>query len=657
MVNRDLSSRRRYRAYRRDFAEHRTEGSSRTAQAHAKQRTKSKRGQRSALDLVTSFMGLLYGHRWVIAIALALLTIATGLKLIPLYGIKLTVDNVLAGDPVPDILTNWYMPTDRRTLLATVAIGVVLISAVSIIIGMTSRYLATRTTKIVQARIRKQAFDHAVRLPLHRIQKIKSGGVASVLREDAGGIAELIFSMIYNPWRAVIQLIGSLAIITLIDWRLLLGAILFLPVVFITHRTWISRIRPLWRDIRATRQLTDSHATESFGGIRVVRTFGRQIAESARFTRNNHLMARQEITAWWWSRATDIAWAILLPLASALLLWYGGSRVLNDAELVEAGKLARSEAMTAGDLMMFLGYLGMLLDPIATLATSATAFQNSLAGLDRVLDLFEEPLETEQAPNAIVLQPEHVHGQIAMHHVCFAYPNAPDEIVLTDINLDVQPGQTVAFVGPSGAGKTTLCNLVARFYDPVEGRVELDGIDLRDIDIDSFRRLLGIVEQDIFLFDGTVAQNIGYGRRNASEHDIVEAAQLANAHEFISEFDHGYDTIIGERGVRLSGGQRQRIAIARAILADPRILILDEATSSLDTRSERLIQASLNQLLEGRTSFVIAHRISTIRHADQILVVDHGRIVEQGTHDELMAASGQYRMMVRMQVGDAEAVA
>jgi ATP-binding cassette subfamily B protein/subfamily B ATP-binding cassette protein MsbA len=464
----------------------------------------------------------------------------------------------------------------------------------------------------------------------------------------------------------VIQLLGSLVVLAWVDWRLLLGAIVLIPMVFLTHRTWIARIRPQYRDIRTQRERIDGQATEAFGGMRVVRAFGRQRSEATRFMKANHLMARQELFVWWWARVIEMVWDALIPLGTAGLMLYGGWQVLE-------GNL------TLGDLMMFLAYLLMLLEPLAVLAQSATTFQNSLSGLDRILDLIAEPREMEPSPDAVSVvrsggdlnaksrrmdgngsaagsrEVVEVTGRITFEDVDFQYPGA-EKYALQGVNLDVQPGQIVALVGPSGAGKTTLCNLVARFYDPTVGRVLLDGRDLRDIKVESYRGLLGIVEQDVFLFDGTIAENIGYGNRNATRDDIERAAAVANAAEFIAELPGGYETLIGERGVKLSGGQRQRLAIARAVLADPRILILDEATSNLDTESERLIQSGLAALMRDRTSFVIAHRLSTIAHADLIAVVEGGRIVETGTHAELMSVGGRYRDMVLLQITDREAL-
>jgi ATP-binding cassette subfamily B protein/subfamily B ATP-binding cassette protein MsbA len=590
---------------------------------------------RSARELIRKFLTLLKGHRAALIFSLATLTVSKLLSLLPAASTKFVVDYVLTDNPIPETWSSLSLPQDRWDRLVIVVVGVSIVTFFQITIHLWGRWHATLITKRIQLDTRRRVFEHAVRLPLNRVQELKSGGVASLLREDAGGVGELVFQMLYNPWRAFVQLVGSLIILATVDWRLLTGSLVLLPIVWITHRTWISRIRPQYRHVRAQREDVDGHAAEAFSGMRVVRAFGRQRSEAGRFTGGNHLMGRQELHVWWWSRAVEFAWDALIPAASAGMLLYGGWQVLE-------------EQLTLGDLMMFLVFLVMLLEPVAVLAQSASSFQNSLSGLDRVLDVLDEPREMPPRDNCVVAVRASTQGRMDFDGVTFRYPGV-EAAALSDIELHVRPGETIALVGPSGSGKSTLCNLVARFYDPGSGTVSLDGNDLRDFDVESYRALQGVVEQDVFLFDGTIADNIGYARRSATVEELHEAADIANATEFIEKLPDGFETRIGERGVKLSGGQRQRIAIARAVLSDPAILILDEATSNLDTASEQLIQKSLHRLMQNRTSFVIAHRLSTIREADRIAVLEGGRIVETGTHAELMDGISRYHQMVLAQ--------
>lgn len=595
------------------------------------------RSFRSFRVLFQEFWKLLRGYEGKILAGLVLLTASTLLALVPPLGTKFAIDNALSEtrQPLPIWLQNWVGQPAPFALLVGIAIVVAVVTLFRTVVHLYSRWLCTQAVNQVQMSIRKRVFEHMLHMPLHKIQQLKSGGATSLIREDAGGIADLIFSMIYNPWQAIVQLLGSLLVLVLVDWRLLAAGLLILPAVYFSHRTWIYAIRPLYRDVRQRRQIIDGNTTETFGGIRVVRTFARQHSETKRFTWWSHVLVRQQLLVWWKTRLIEIVWEVIIPLASTGLLVYGGWQILQ-------GRL------TLGELMMFLVYLTMLLGPIATLAGSAVQFQNNLAGLDRILDLLASPRELVDRSGSKGVTKHATQGKVEFRDVWFKYPEA-DSWVLQGVNFTAQPGSTVAIVGRSGAGKSTLCNLVARFYDADQGQVLLDNIDFKDIRLNSFRKLLGVVEQDVFLFDGTIAENIAYGRRNATLDEIMEAAKAAAAHDFITQSPQAYQTKIGERGFKLSGGQRQRLAIARAILADPKILILDEATSNLDSESEKLIQQSLSKLLKNRTSFVIAHRLSTIVNADQILVLDAGKIVQTGTHHELMQQPGIYQQMVRLQ--------
>lgn len=601
---------------------------------------------RTFFELFVAFWRLIAGHRGPILTSLGFLSVGIAIRLIPPLGTKLAIDSVLTQPARP--LPEWLLrvpgassvlgdPSDSpmRTLVA-IALVVTVLTAIGTLVNLIGRWLATKSVNKAQVSIRRQVFEHAMRLPLHHVYSMKSGGVASLIREDAGGVADLIFSMLYNPWRAIIQFTGSLVILMFVDWKLMLGGMLLLPVVWVTHRTYINRIRPLFRDVRKQRQRIDSGATETFGGIRVVRTFSRARTESSRYVREGDFLVRQQLFTWWWMRIIETIWEVVIPLASTGLLLYGGYQILEGH-------------LTLGDLMMFLVYLTMLLDPLATLAGSAVTFQNNLAGLDRILDVLDVDEELPSREGAIRLPSQSRGGAISIRNVSFQYPGT-ETPVLQNVTFEIAAGQTVALVGRSGAGKTTLTNLIARFYDPTSGEIFYGGEDLRDIQLSSYRSLLGIVEQDVFLFDGTIHENIAYARPKADRNDVIAAAAAAAADEFINKMEQGYDTVIGERGVKLSGGQRQRLAIARAILADPQILILDEATSNLDSQSERLIQTSLAELLEDRTAIVIAHRLSTIAGADLIVVLEDGRVIETGTHAGLLARGGHYQDMVNLQM-------
>lgn len=630
------SSRRQHDEYRRRLLERMRSGSDDAKDyGEASQNKGEVKRNRSFFSLFRQFLQIAKGQRWRIAFALMTLTFATSCRLVPPAATKFAIDYVIGANPVPVYWTNLGLPSDRYAILYTLCGIVTAFSILATTLHVSGRWQATKAVQRLQVGLRKRVFEHTLHLPLHRVYQMKSGGAASLLREDAGGIADLVFSMLYNPWQALIQLLGSLVVLLFVDWRLLLGGLLLAPAIYLTHRTWIARLRPMHRDIRAQRQHLDSQSTETFGGMRVVRTFGRQKSESARFVRGSHLMSRQQLAAWWWARVIEIIWDLLIPMASIGLLLYGGYSVMQGT-------------LTLGDLTMFLFYLTMLLGPMATLLETATALQSNLAGLERVLDLFAEAPEMAPTPQSRHFPSGGLQSGVVLENVSFQYPGAKQQ-VLKSINLEVRAGETIAFVGPSGAGKTTLCNLIARFYDPTSGVIRVDGVDLRDYEVESYRRLLGIVEQDVFLFDGTIEENIGYGQRGADRAAIKHAARLAHAHDFICSFTDGYETRIGERGVKLSGGQRQRLALARAILANPEILILDEATSNLDSESERLIQQSLDQFLPGRTNFVIAHRLSTVMNASRIVVLEQGEIRDVGTHLELLSRSDRYRRMVELQ--------
>ena len=434
------------------------------------------------------------------------------------------------------------------------------------------------------------------------------------------------------PYTALLRVFGIVFILYFTNWKLALLITLLIPPIVLIHMLLFKRLRPMWRNIQDDRSLLSARLTDMYGGIRVVRSFKRERSELKEFgTAQDTMIRKQQYTAVL-GRLLGTGWGVFGPAIGVVIVWYGGAMVLRGQ-------------MKVGDLVMFQSYIFMLLGPVTQMIDSIQNVQQNFGALDRVVDVLAEIPDMPDRPNATGVQ--NARGHLELRDIHFRY--VPDRPVIAGVSLNIPAGATVAVVGPSGSGKTTLVNLVARFFDVTQGQILLDGTDIRDLRINDYRGLFAMVLQDVYLFDGTILDNIAYGLRHATREQIIEAAKKANAHQFIMELEKGYETIVGERGSKLSGGQKQRISIARAILADPRILILDEATSSLDTHSEQLIQESLRELMTNRTTFVIAHRLSTIMHADLIVVLVEGVIVEQGTHEELLEKQGVYHSMFTQQ--------
>ena len=610
---------------------------------------RSNERQRGAIDLVRAFWRLCASQHRSIGFALLGLTVATVIGLIPPVAIKVVFDNVLGDQPLPEaVLRSFPDLGDRQTLLVAVRVAVLVLSALTLLLRVVTRWLAYRASLRTGVEVRRRVFDRALRLPLPRIQSMQTGGAVSLLRDDAGSAGNLILGLLYGPWQAVIELTGILLVLALVEPTMLLGGVILVPMVVLSHRAWIGRIRPVWKAARRSRRQTDAQATQSFGGIRIVRTYGRERSEGGRFVRGHHLRVRQEVLAWWRSRTIHATWGVLVPLTTVALLWYGGNRILADRELIASGSITAAEALTIGELVMFLAYVLRLLGPLSMLAGSATEVQSSLAGLDRVLDLLEEDDEEGDRPGRRPGPATRPPAAISIESLTFRYPEA-EQPVLEDLSLEIGAGETIALVGPSGAGKTTLCDLVARFHRPEAGCIRIDGVDIADYPVHDYRQFLAVVEQEVFLFDGTIAENISYGRHDATRDDVIRIAETTGIDRFIGQLERGYDTVVGERGVRLSGGQKQQIALARALLADPALLILDEATSHLDAETEAHIRENLELLLGDRTCIVIAHRFSTIAIADRIVYLEEGKILDCGPHEDLFARSDAYRRMVLLQ--------
>jgi ATP-binding cassette subfamily B protein len=629
------SSRRRYRIFVEDYKKGRLdEGSDSTkdqsaAESKPAENTNepkpaaNKRKQRR--QHLREYLRWLWPHRLSVGVLFAFALLGAGMQMVEPLFMRFMVDRVLL---VEKLATAERLA--RLNLTGGLFLSLIILSNV---VGSLRDYRQRMLNTRVMLALRRALFDRFLHLPLPKLWDMKTGGILSRLTGDVDTTTGLLQLAVVSPALSVMRLAIAIVVLLVINWRLALTALAIIPGVLVLSLIFAKRVRPIYRSVRKDAEQIDGRVGETFSGIRVVRAFGRELREIMDYIGGRHTVLRKEMFA----QRREIflwgTWGLLLGIVNVVIVWYGGFLHVRGRASI-------------GDIMAFQWYTFLLLNPVWQIVNSFSELQRSLAAMERVFEVLGYEEDKPDRPNAT--DAPALVRELRFEHVEFEY--RPDRPVVREFNLVVPGGSVVALVGRSGAGKTTVTDLVARFHDPTKGRLLLNGTDIRDYRLTSYRDLLAIVQQDVFLFDGSVRDNIAYGRLNATEAEVLDAARRANAHEFIVRLPDQYETFIGERGVKLSGGQQQRLAIARAVLKSPQILILDEATSNLDTESEQLIQASMADLLAGRTTFVIAHRLSTVRRADLILLMEEGRIIERGTHQELMEKRGAYHDMVRRQM-------
>ena len=561
-----------------------------------------------------------YMNRLILAIFCII--VAAGANLYLPWIIKDMIDKVLAEKDME--------------MLNLIAAGIVVTFFIRGVFYYGQSYLVSFVGQRVIIDVRDVLFQKFQRLPLSYFDRHQTGEIMSYITNDVAALQNALVDRLIELVTESSIFFGSLVMMVMLDWKLSLLTLIVVPLVGQAMKVFGQRLKASGTVIQERLADITSTMQESISAVRVVKSFVREDFEIDRFHRQNELNFKAEMKNIQIMSLLTPTVEFLAAVAVTVIVWFGGYEVVNGV-------------ITAGTLVAFLTYAVNLANPVKRISRVYGAIQKAMAGADRVFAIMDLPETIADKPGALPLPP--VAGRVELDHVSFGYEEG--KTALADISLTVEPGQMIAFVGPSGAGKSTIANLIPRFYDVTGGAIRVDGHDVRDVTLDSLRQQIGIVPQETMLFSASVRENIRYGRLDASDEEIIQAAKDANAHEFIMELPEGYDTRIGERGLNLSGGQRQRIAIARAILKDPRVLILDEATSALDTESEKIVQAALDRLMVGRTSFVIAHRLSTIFEADQIYVIDGGQVREHGSHQELLAAGGLYSNLYNIQFSKA----
>jgi len=530
-------------------------------------------------------------------------------------------------DIIDDVLANRDM-----VMLNTIAGGIIIVFFLRGLFYYGQTYLVSYIGQRVIIDVREVLFIKFQRLQLAYYEKRQTGTVMSYITNDVAALqAALVDSLIEMVTEGSI-LVGSICTMFYLDWKLSLLTFVTVPLIAQAMNVFGRKLKASGTVIQERTADITSLLQETISAVRIVKSFVREAYEIDRFKKQNELNFRAQMKNVQLMSLLTPTVEFLSAVAVTFIVWFGGYEVVNGI-------------LTAGSLIAFLTYAVNLANPVKRISRVYGTIQKAMAAADRVFEVLD--LEEEIKDKETALDLPCIEGKVSLEHVSFSYKKGT--MALRDLSITANPGDMVAIVGPSGAGKSTIANLLPRFYDVTEGCVKIDGIDVRDVRVDSLREQIGIVPQETMLFSGSVAFNIRYGRLDATEEEIIAAAKAANAHEFIMEMPNGYETQVSERGANLSGGQRQRISIARAILKNPRVLILDEATSALDTESEKVVQAALDKLMLGRTSFVIAHRLSTILKADKIIVLENGSLKECGTHEELLALGGLYTNLYNIQ--------
>jgi subfamily B ATP-binding cassette protein MsbA len=578
---------------------------------------------------------LLRPYRGALSLAFAAVVVEGATDLLEPWPLKIVFDYVIGSKKMtgwPASVVGGTVGTDRSAILEFSVFAVVAIALAAAVATYAEKYLTTSVGQHVMHDLRHLLYHHVQRLSLSYYERQKTGDLIVRVTSDIDAVQDFVSSALLGVVVDVLTLAGMLGVMFYLDWDFTLVALSVAPVLFLVVYTFTRRIKRAAREVKRKESEIASVVQESLSSVRVVKAFAREEYEERRLDKESLESVDMALRARKVKAKLSPAVDIIVAAGTALVLWYG-------VRLVLAGEL------TAGALIVFILYLGKMYKPMRDLSKMTDTISKAAVGFERIRKVLETESQVKDLPGARAAP--RFKGRIEFEHVRFGYE--ADRPVFTDLSLAVEPGQFVALVGPTGSGKSTLIGLIPRFYDPEAGQVKIDGKDVRGYTLKSLRQQISFVLQETLLFRAPVWQNIAYGKPEATREEIVRAARRANAHEFIERLPEGYDTVIGERGETLSGGQRQRIAIARAIIRDTPILLLDEPSTGLDAASEELVFEALGYLMSGKTSIVIAHRLETVRRADVILVIEDGVIVERGTHEELLARGGLYSRLYEIQ--------